>query len=283
MSKSEWENAKNWTSWLGVAVEAIKSWLGRVPLGARKAPLGPRRIFRAGDTERAAELFADWLAALRTGGLAPGAPALTLQGYLMAPLQYWARALSGRGRMAGKAGIGLLIDVLPEIAALGLSIDDRVESRQAIWLAQEIKGLSSASYNTESQRPLLHHAIGYDGSRGLGWVAVDAMLRAGASPSSRDAFGISPLALAALHVEPELGADLWMRLVAAGADPRERLRPISSVMGGRVAIMCSALAGADGYMSALDAAGSGPVLAIVEAAALRLAVPEGISKKSGRL
>lgn len=119
------------------------------------------------------------------------------------------------------------------------------------------------SHVSSSQRPLLHHAIGYNMCMGLGREFVEGCLAAGADPSAPDAFGVQPLALCALHVDPSLGAELWEVLVGAGADPGAPMASTRLGMGGIAGGSLASVADRDGAATAWSILAGRPAEGIV--------------------
>lgn len=187
-----------------------------------------------------------WAQAVLDGKLDPLAPCVDSVGRLTSPLQFWGLlwAESHSRRAASPWNGQELIDALPALSKAGLPSDhmhaDRsslaaepLQKRSGLWLPAKPK----FEHMSSSQRPLLHILIGYDGRHGAGLAAVQSVLGVGASPSSRDAFGIPALALCAAHTDPDLGWELWRALVAAGADMHEPFVSSGDVMGGWVCMM----------------------------------------------
>ena len=97
-----------------------------------------------------------------------------------------------------------------------------------------------------AQRPLLHHAIGYDNRGWLPLWLVEELLDFGADPNKADAYGVVPLNLLA-HTGQDKQAEAFRRgcamaLLGKGADLGLAQEISVDIMGGVYSMMASPLA-----------------------------------------
>lgn len=177
---------------------------------------------------------------------------------------------AGETPMAAAAGAGVL-DSVRVLAGSGASIFSRNAAGVSVYQLTRAMGPDSfaaiiskatAAQTDDEGKTALHHACA-----ALDADAVDIILKAGASPSVKDASGATPLSLAYASPERDESAIMASRLLLAGAEPLRqefsyfetaviKRNPSMRFEEGKTPLHHAAASGHSGYVKFLIARGS---------------------------